>query len=56
MGGGELVSCNDIPKAYWDGVEARNGQAAKSAPAWLSLTGRSWWLAGWNDRDIELTS
>lgn len=35
------------------GVKARQSGQDKSPPPGLSRCARSWWLAGWNDRDIE---
>ena len=49
------MSDETYPKAYFDGRNARETDRPKHAPAWLSRQGRSWWLAGWNDRDIELS-
>lgn len=43
-----------IPPAYYDGVAARAAELPKDAPPWLSPQGKSWWLAGFNDKDIEL--
>ncbi len=46
---------DDLPKAYYDGREARSTNQQKAAPSYLSTEGKHWWLAGWNDRDMELT-
>ena len=40
---------------YSAGVTARNQGLPKIAPGSLSWGWRHWWLAGWNDRDMELT-
>ncbi|WP_055128552.1 hypothetical protein [Pseudomonas mediterranea] len=44
----------DIPQTYHDGVRARKEGLVKQPPSELSRVGRSWWTAGWNDKDIEL--
>ena len=43
------------PRAYHMGRERREQGGNKIPPATLSLEMRHWWLAGWNDRDMELT-
>jgi len=40
---------------YSAGVTARNQGLPKIAPGSLNWGWRHWWLAGWNDRDMELT-
>jgi hypothetical protein len=45
----------DTPIAYINGVSARTRGLPKVAPSRLSEVMRYWWLAGWNDRDMELT-
>lgn len=40
--------------AYNAGVEARDQDVPKVAPGGLGRERKSWWLAGYNDRDIEL--
>lgn len=40
--------------AYNAGVDARDADHPKAAPGGLGAERKSWWLAGWNDRDIEL--
>lgn len=40
--------------AYKAGVEARDLGKDKTPPGGIGRQRRSWWLAGWNDRDIEL--
>lgn len=40
--------------AYKAGAEARDMNKDKVAPGGLGAQRRSYWLAGWNDRDIEL--
>lgn len=42
------------PRAYFEGRKARESGQLNDAPGYLSPVLRSWWLAGWNDRDIEL--
>lgn len=43
------------PRAYHMGRERRETQGSKVPPGTLSWVDRHWWLAGWNDRDMELT-
>lgn len=43
-----------FPRAYHMGRERREQDGKKEAPAILDFEMRHWWLAGWNDRDIEL--
>lgn len=45
-----------LPPSYYRGVEARDAGMGKDAPGHLGPICRAWWLAGWNDRDIELTT
>lgn len=52
----KVKESHDIPQAYHDGAIARREGEEKHAPPWLSAQGRSWFLAGWNDKDIELSS
>lgn len=40
--------------AYNAGVDARDADVPKAAPGGLGTQRKSWWLAGYNDRDIEL--
>ena len=40
---------------YSAGVTARNQGLPKIAPGSLNWGWRHWRLAGWNDRDMELT-
>jgi ribosome modulation factor len=42
------------PPEYQQGVTARDKQRNKRAPGYMNIRARHWWLAGWNDRDIEL--
>lgn len=44
-----------LPDHEWYplGVKARQCGQDKSPPPGLNRCARSWWLAGWNDRDIE---
>lgn len=48
------VSIQTDEDSYSKGVYARDCARLKSPPGNLGLNLRSWWLAGWNDRDIEL--
>jgi len=44
------------PKPYYDGLNARAAELA-SKPPYSSVTQTTdffWWMAGWNDADIEL--
>lgn len=40
--------------AYNAGVDARDADVPKVPPGGLGVERKSWWLAGYNDRDIEL--
>lgn len=42
-----------LPRAYHMGREALQAGKPKSAPSTLSTIMRFWWLAGWNDADME---
>jgi len=44
------------PDSYHRGRLAREEGRAKIAPATCKNTDYWWWLAGWNDRDMELES
>lgn len=48
-----------IPEAkqplYNAGRRVRDSGGAKVPPAKLNMEDRHWWLAGWHDRDLELT-
>lgn len=44
-----------LPRSYHHGREARVENKPKHAPATLSDVMRYWWLAGWNDADMEQT-
>lgn len=44
------VSSSD---AYASGRDARQSRRPKEPPRGLDRTLRSWWMAGWNDADIE---
>lgn len=48
-----LAKCA-YPRAYHMGRERRESGGGNAAPAILKSTDRHWWLAGWNDRDIEM--
>jgi hypothetical protein len=39
---------------YHEGYNARTWGNAKVPPGVLNWRDRHWWLAGWNDRDIEI--
>lgn len=39
---------------YMSGRNAREYGSPKSPPGHLNWEDRHWWLAGWNDRDIEI--
>lgn len=43
-----------LPRTYHAGREARQAGQSKCAPGSLSWADRHWWLAGWNDADLEL--
>lgn len=41
--------------AYEQGKAARDGQASKLANPYTTYGAMwAWWLAGWNDRDMEI--
>lgn len=42
------------PRAYHLGRERRESGGNGNPPSILGWKDRHWWLAGWNDRDIEL--
>lgn len=42
------------PAAYHLGRDRREQGYARMPPAVLSWCDQHWWLAGWNDRDIEM--
>lgn len=43
------------PAAYYDGKGQRKNNNEKSANPFTRMTSSwSWWMAGWNDADIEL--
>lgn len=41
------------PRAYYRGREAREAGEPKHRTGKLNAVERSWWLAGWNDCDLE---
>lgn len=41
-------------RLYEMGFEARSAGRPKMPPSGMSFQGLHWWLAGWNDRDIEI--
>ena len=49
------LNCYSFPRAYHIGRERRESGGGKVPPAFLTWAERHWWLAGWNDRDMELT-
>ena len=44
------------PRSYFRGREARDKDMARIVPPMYKGTDYWWWLAGWNDRDMELES
>ena len=42
------------PRSYFRGREARDNDMAKIVPPTFKGTDYWWWLAGYNDRDMEL--
>lgn len=42
-----------LPLTYYRGRASREAKEPKSPPATLTWGERHWWLAGWNDRDME---
>lgn len=43
-----------LPDTYYLGRRARQHNEANNPPAGLSWKHRHWFMAGWNDRDMEL--
>ena len=43
-----------LPPPYYMGRKARTENKPKSYPPHYGMTMRHWWLAGWNDCDMEL--
>lgn len=43
-----------LPMAYYRGRASREAKDPKTPPATLTWGERHWWLAGWNDRDMEM--
>ena len=43
-----------LPTSYYGGRAHREAGGAKTPPATLTWAERHWWLAGWNDRDMEM--
>lgn len=41
---------------YRAGMSSRSLRKPKNPPGSLTPYQRSWWLAGWNDRDMEIES
>lgn len=48
------MSRDKLSVHYQAGYNARTWGNAKVPPGLLNWTDRHWWLAGWNDRDMEL--
>lgn len=44
------------PAIYLTGRSVREAGGHKAPPAYLSICDRHWWMAGWNDMDMELES
>lgn len=44
------------PTCYYAGSAAREAGQAKCPPGLLEPVYRYWWLAGWNERDMELNA
>ncbi len=43
-----------LPMPYSAGRAHREAGGAKTPPSTLTWAERHWWLAGWNDRDMEM--
>lgn len=43
-----------LPHSYYHGRKARIDAQRKVAPGHYSFEQAHWWLAGWNDADMEL--
>lgn len=43
-----------LPNVYYRGRASREAQDPNTPPATLTWSERHWWLAGWNDRDMEM--
>ena len=43
-----------LPMSYYSGRASREAKNPKTPPATLTWAERHWWLAGWNDRDMEM--
>lgn len=44
-----------MKKIYAEGRKSRASSAGKNANPWPHMTEAwSWWLAGWNDQDMEI--
>lgn len=43
-----------LPLTYYRGRASREAKEPKSPPATLTWGERHWWLAGWNDKDLEM--
>jgi hypothetical protein len=44
----------ELNPLYFCGRKARDEGQAKVPPATVTWRNRHWWLAGWNDRDMEV--
>lgn len=48
---------DDIPAVYYEGRSERGRGAAKLACPYSPISVKGgWWLAGWNDMDMEIES
>lgn len=43
-----------LPLPYYSGRASREAKTSKNPPAHLTWSDRHWWLAGWNDKDMEM--
>lgn len=43
-----------LPLPYYSGRASREAKTSKNPPAHLTWSERHWWLAGWNDKDMEM--
>lgn len=43
-----------LPSLYHAGRISRSNKRPKVPPSLITWADRHWWLAGWNDRDMEL--
>lgn len=45
-----------LPDVYYQGRKARDQFMCCKSPPGLGMERKHWWMAGWNDRDMELRS